>query len=305
MVACLFWTLGVQKKVKLLLRLLIKSYLSSRSVFLKNGIIQVGKNITKGCPQGSVLGPILWNAGLDSFFNGPLREIEGVTEIGYADDIGILVEADSENSLNNKLQFCVDALNQWCGSMKLSLSERKTKIMCHKPIWKNYNKINIRLNDKKIKFVDEYKYLGVIIDNKLSMQPHVNYVCKKAIALVGSLRRKAKASWDIDLFQSMERIYKGAIVPIVGYASEFWIEKIGKNSVQSRLLSCYGICCRTMTKGYASVSSMGAGVLAGIHPLDLEIVWLNAWKTLKKGNSAIFCGKTFNPKDFKYTLEHT
>ena len=47
----------------------------------------------------------------------------------------------------------------------------------------------LKINDAVIKEVDEIKFLGILLDKKLSFKPHVNYLCKKLCCCIGSLKR--------------------------------------------------------------------------------------------------------------------
>lgn len=63
---------------------IIRSYLSDRSIIVDGKI----KQVTYGVPQGSVMGPALWN-----LFYDELLEIQmspGVRLIAYADDVGVI-----------------------------------------------------------------------------------------------------------------------------------------------------------------------------------------------------------------------
>ncbi|CAB3261363.1 unnamed protein product [Arctia plantaginis] len=56
-----------------------------------------------GCPQGSVLGPYLWNIGFDDFLAIPIPS--GCTLNAYADDGLLLVESDTRAGLERRGRF--------------------------------------------------------------------------------------------------------------------------------------------------------------------------------------------------------
>ena len=45
------------------------------------------------------------------------------------------------------------------------------------------------MSDQALKTVNQHSYLGVIIDHQLSWKPHIEYVCGKAMKLIGFLNR--------------------------------------------------------------------------------------------------------------------
>jgi retron-type reverse transcriptase len=77
---------------------LIKSYLTNRKVTFTQGDTMVEKTPTKGCPQGSVLGPTLWNVVLDPLLDSDWPP--GVTTIAYANDIAVVLQATQDKTLS-------------------------------------------------------------------------------------------------------------------------------------------------------------------------------------------------------------
>ena len=103
----------------------LTSYFEDRSVKIILGDVEVFKMPTRGCPQGSVLGPACWNIMFDEL----LRILEDTVPdnfIAYSDDLIVLFEANSRRELDTKAQSVVNRIVEWCKSAKLSISEKKT-----------------------------------------------------------------------------------------------------------------------------------------------------------------------------------
>lgn len=79
---------------------LVQAFLSERRAALGQGAARVEKEVSKGCPQGSVLSPLLWNIIFDDLLSA--QTPTGVTVIGYADDGVVVIEADTRPELEHK-----------------------------------------------------------------------------------------------------------------------------------------------------------------------------------------------------------
>jgi hypothetical protein len=203
----------------------LKSYLTDRTVTYRDGSVEVSKACTKGCPQGSVLGPTLWNSVLDMYLDSEL--LPNTETIAYADDIAIVVRARTRQELRDHIRESVERVMEWALRQKLTISGTKTKIMINKsPPRVHHRDIRVRLGDSKVGIVSEMKYLGVIVDRKLNFHTHVRAVCERARKIVLALRRKVHVTWDVPVGRSLHAIYKCGILPIVAYASEVWAHRL-------------------------------------------------------------------------------
>ena len=71
------------------------------------------------------------------------------------------------------------------------------------------------MSGQVLKIIKQHSYLGVIIDHQLSWKPHNNYVCGKAIQLIGFLNCNLHIC-------SKELNYKQFVLPVLDYASSIW-----------------------------------------------------------------------------------
>ena len=118
--------------------------------------------VESGVPQGSVLGPLLFNLfvlDLPSFVQSPLPQ--------YADDTLLYRQIHSEEDINiiqNDLTNIVD----WCSTNKMALNSDKCKFM------RLSRRINVvrpapsyTIHGKSLGVVQNYKYLGILISSNL------------------------------------------------------------------------------------------------------------------------------------------
>ncbi|MBF2463469.1 hypothetical protein ICI39_14150 [Listeria welshimeri] len=74
--------------------------------------------VCKGCPQGGVLSPLLWNIVVDELIRH-LNELKLYT-VGYADDLAILISGPFESVLCDRMRTAFKAVEEWCIKHELS-----------------------------------------------------------------------------------------------------------------------------------------------------------------------------------------
>jgi hypothetical protein len=174
---------------------LIKSYLSGRKQFVKykNAISEEGE-INKGVPQGSLVGPLMFNIMIVDlkFLNINAKLIK------YADDIVILFNL-RRDKINDKL-LDVNELHEINISLrkilkyyddngfKLNMNKSSYMILGNKV---PANVISL-MNDYGFLNVSSLTYLGIIIDNKLKLSSQVSNIARKVGFGIGALAQMSK-----------------------------------------------------------------------------------------------------------------
>ncbi|KAK9667446.1 Reverse transcriptase (RNA-dependent DNA polymerase), partial [Popillia japonica] len=105
---------------------IVRSYCQDRYANMRCPGETISKKLTKGCPQGSICGPIFW----DIIMSDLLRTLEqlGETEanVAYADDLLLIITADSRAAIEQKAMVITRTLADWCDGQKLKISPEKT-----------------------------------------------------------------------------------------------------------------------------------------------------------------------------------
>ena len=152
------------------------SFLTGRTQRVRVGkAISSARTTNTGAPQGCVLSPALF-----TFYTADCRSNSDTNLlIKFADDTLLtgLVEQDEAAYRGGVLQ-----LVEWCDSNFLALNVSKTKelVVDFRVAPTDPETEPITINGQSVEMVSAYKYLGVVIDNKLSWTPHIDACYKKA-----------------------------------------------------------------------------------------------------------------------------
>ena len=142
------------------------------------------EQVTSGVPQGSVLAPIMFIV----FMNDLGTNISQESYINmFADDAKILRRITDENSCES-LQKDIDTLNNWSNTWSMEFNSKK----CHVVRFgdsKNRPIHPYRLGEEALDTSTREKDLGVIFNNKLTPEDHINDKANKMMNLIANMRR--------------------------------------------------------------------------------------------------------------------
>ena len=166
---------------------LISSYLHNRKQ-----CVQLGSSasswvtLLKGVPQGSILGPLLFNI----FINDIFHFVKTADLYNYADDNSLSHAENDLVKLQNILESESASLIDWFESNGMQANPKKFQAIAVGPKTHELN-LKFNVNNTIIECEDEVKLLGVTADFKLSFDTHVSSICKKNLKAI----KCTKAYW--------------------------------------------------------------------------------------------------------------
>lgn len=248
---------------------LLKSYLTDRSVEFQWNGARVTKGLTKGCPQGSILGPLLWNVMFETLLKMYFGNYAKV--IAYADDVVLLIHGMSRVELEISAQYAVNVACGWSSISKLTFSQLKTQLLLLKGSLHKYRRPRIYMNGVRLKFEDNVRYLGVKIEEGMCFDTHIRETLAKAKKVTMSLMTLSRTSGGYGC-DSLRSVYKGMTVPLLTYGCELWgAAAVRKKALIKVLLRAQRQILLRVIKAYRTVSAEACTVIAGVVPLDLVI----------------------------------
>jgi len=243
---------------------LVQSFLSNRQIMSTYGTSTVSKDLSKSCPQGSALSPILWNVLLNSLLAS--FNVSNSKMIAFADDISVILWARNAKGLNKQIKKSITFIHNWCSSKGLELSASKTQIL---NLHRKYVK-PVKFQRTTVQQMQKVKILGVTIGNshfrnKLNFTDHIDTILNKITRIKNILFTLCKNNYGMNSKLRIH-LYKALIRPAIAYASEIWTNHLTKRDL-NRLTSAQRSFLLNAIQGYRTVSAQVCNVLSQVDPI--------------------------------------
>lgn len=214
---------------------LISTYLGNRRQLVKMGAYRstLRNAISIAVPQGSKLGPILFNFSINDIhdleLNGEIQQ--------FADDTLVKYKATSLDELQRAMAHDIDMLRTFLEDNHLYINTAKTKYMFFSKSERgakhiNESSINLQWAGQHIERVRSMKYLGIIIDDKLCWDKQISKIRAEITPYVFALRKMR----PFITAKTAGLIYNAYIVSKLVYVSPAWRTATQYNLQKLRVL---------------------------------------------------------------------
>ena len=248
----------------------IETYLLENIVsYLSNRFVVAGEqniSASRGVPQGSIRGPLLWNILYDGLLR--MQFPNGIEVLAYADDIALLVKAKRPKALEEAAQIAVDQVCSWTEEVNLEIAPRKTE--CVILIGnRKANDLELVVKNNKIVPGANLKYLGVVFQAGGSYSQHIKNLTTKVEKQCMALAR-LMPNWSM-LGETRRRLLATVQTSTILYAAEVWGGARRQKGVCQKLVAVQRRLAIRVCRGYRTVSAEAIQVLTSMIPVDLLI----------------------------------
>ena len=244
------------------------SMLSQRVIQTKVGDSQCEAVAQQGTAQGGVLSALFWVLVVDELLTN-LSQAH-FDALGYSDDITIVLKGPRLDVLCEQMQLALRCVERWCTDRKMRVNPSKTELMIFTRKRKVEGILPIRLLMTELELTTRVKYLGVVLDSKLTWNDHIEHKCKKAVNALFQCRSAMGKRWG-STPRTAHWLYTAVIRPALTYGAVVWWTGAQKATMARKLSKIQRTACLCITGAMCSAPTAALQVICGILPLDLQI----------------------------------
>lgn len=241
---------------------LFKSYHTNRFQYVEiNKKKSQLQKVTTGVVQGSMLSAPEFSIFINEIF---YLKLHGEIQM-YADDAILMFKCPDEQTLLTQLQNDIITINEWLETNHLKMNLSKTHYMIFDKN-KEYTTSNLKINNMEIQRVYDAKYLGLLIDSKLTWSKHIGKIKNKIRSITFAIRRLR----DFLHPRALTNIYNAHVLTHLNYLNPIWS---GCNEILMNELRI--VQNKTLKTMYKHPPLFSTELLYTLHPEVLPLLILN------------------------------
>ena len=271
---------------------LIISYLKNRLQRVKLlGYRSQLATLNRGAPQGSVLGPLLFNIFINDLFF--VRMCSNI--VNYADDNHVCYKHENTEVLCDVLRLDTNTAIGWFEHNYMDANPSKFQgIILGKDVPQS---MTLSAQGHDIPLSNHLKVLGVTLDHKLNFDMHIDSICLSASRQINALKRLSRFL-DQD---SRVLIYKTFVLSNFSYSPITWIfcGKRNSNKLEKLQERALRFVYRDTTSTYEEILKRGHFLPLSIY--RLKFLAIEVYKCINNSNPT-YLSDLFVHKNVDYEL---
>ena len=199
---------------------ILSSYFQDRLLVYETRAGRKTRRMTAGVPQGSVLGPLMWNIAFDGLLRVPLPP--GCQTLCFADDTLLLVEGRSLEEVRDRSNQCIQVVTDWMNNSGLAVGPTKTEAVLFRRRRKRATpeEFNLTVQGIPVPLTPRMTYLGLTVDEKWSFVDHFKETASKAEIILNQLLRLLPNVRGPS--ESKRRLYANVVHSVLLYGAPTW-----------------------------------------------------------------------------------
>lgn len=212
-----------------------------------------------GVPQGSVLGPVLWNVAFDSVLNLADNE-EHCNILCYADDTIVIITGRDIIHTSLRAGVFINRVINHIQRLGLRVAENKTEAILFSPNKAGGHPEGIMVSSTYIKFQSSMKYIGIQVDPRWTFCDHFRLIGSKVSTITRALNNLMSNLRGPD--EKRRRLYGNVVLSVMLYGTPIWGDAIGSSRKFGWLASIQRSLAQRIILSYRTVSGDAACILA-------------------------------------------
>lgn len=196
---------------------LIRSYLADR--YFRVDVDQTTstqRTIRAGVPQGSLIGPVLFN-----IYINDIPTLDNTNVAIYADDTALSAQSWQPFMIFSRLQNSLTNIEPWLRAWRVKVNVSKCQALLLSKRQTHTINTPLRLFGEDIHWQSQVKYLGVILDRKLTWSAHISHTIKRANMTLSQLYPLLNKTSSLEL-RTATTIYLSVLRSVITYAAPVW-----------------------------------------------------------------------------------
>lgn len=175
----------------------------------KEGSHQVVRRITKGCPQGSICGPIFWDIAIEPLLDSLHEDNRVAAVVAYAHGLLVVTSADSRKDLESRGTEVLRKISAWCNRHQFE-NGRKQKCFFTVEGLNTKKFPTMKPADISIKRATATPYLRLHLDGQQRFNDHTRLATETASNLMHGIARLNTVHYRLPI--SLQSDYHIALV---------------------------------------------------------------------------------------------